>query len=123
GGVDMRPGPSGCGPDVAGDLHAARVVDGAGAHHHEPRVRVAMAVNGRATLAAEVPAQRASALRGRVVVALGRALSDPEILALDHGIHRAAGAGGLLAVGAMAGPQAGHRGGDGVTDGAAEAAA
>src|SRR6267378_1891082 len=94
----------------------------AGADHDEPRVRVAVAVDRRAAVGAEMAAQRAAAVRGGIVVAPGRPLGDLEAVARDDGIHAAAAARTPLAVGAMAGAQSGDGGADRVADGAAEAA-
>src|SRR3954468_11954815 len=65
--IDVRPRARGRGPDVAGDFHAARVVERARAHQEEPGPGIARAVDRRAASAAEVAAQRAAALRRRVV--------------------------------------------------------
>src|SRR5262245_32942614 len=121
--VDVRPGGGGGGPDVAHDLEAALVVEGAGAHHDEAGVRVAVAVDRRGALLAEVAAQGAAAARGGVVVLARGPLGDPELVARHHRVDAAAAAGVLLAVDAVAGAQAGDGGVDGVADGAAEAAA
>src|SRR5687767_8763048 len=121
--IDVVPRPRARRPDVPGDLHAARVVERAGAYHDEAGIRIAVAVDRRAALAAEMPAQGAAAVRGGIVVALSRALRDLEAVGGDHGVDGAAGAGSLLAVYAVAGAQAGHGGVDGVADGTAEAAA
>src|SRR3989449_7337766 len=69
--IDVCPGARARGPDVSGDLHAAGIVQHAGAHDEESRIRVALAVDRRAAVGAEVAAQRAAALRGGIVRALG----------------------------------------------------
>src|SRR3989442_15130212 len=91
-GIDVVPGPLAGGPDVGGDLQAAGIVERAGADHHEPRVRVAVAVDRRAAVGAEMAAQRAAAVRGGIVVAPGRPLRDLEAFAGDDGIDGAAAA-------------------------------
>src|SRR3989442_6983713 len=121
-GIDVVPGPLAGGPDVGGDLQAAGIVERAGADHDEPRVRVAVAVDRRAAVGAEVAAQRAAALRGGIVVALGRPLGDLEAVAGDDGIDGAAAPRSPLAVCAMASAPRGDGGAHGVADGSAEAA-
>src|SRR3954465_14375313 len=121
--IDVRPGARGRGPDVAGDFHAARVVERPRAHHDEAGPRIAMAVDRRAASAAEVAAQRAAALRRRVVVVSRLTLGDLERVFGHDGIDGAAGARRLLAVLAVAGAQACYGRGDRVADGAAKAAA
>src|SRR5438309_1086532 len=88
--IDVGPGPRARGPDVGGDFHAAGIVERAGANHDEPRVRIAVAVDRRAAVGAEMAAQRTAALRGGIVVALGRPLGDLEAVAGDYGIDGAA---------------------------------
>src|SRR5438552_12022098 len=100
--IDVGPGPRARGPDVSGDLHAAGIVQRAGAHDEESRIRVALAVDRRAAVGAEMAAQRAAAVRGRVVVFPGCALGDPEARARHDGGDGAGGAGRFLAVRAMA---------------------
>src|SRR5207253_7832201 len=100
----------------------AGIVQRAGAHDEESRVRVALAVDRRAAVGAEMAAQRAAAVRGRVVVFPGCALGDPEARARHDGVDGAGGAGRFLAVRAMASAQRRDGGVDGVADGAAEAA-
>src|SRR3954471_2024 len=100
--IDVRPGARGRRPDVAGDLHAARVVERAGAHDHEAGLRIAVAIDGRAAGAAEMAAEGAAALRGGVVVVTRLALGDLETVFRHHRIDGAAGAGRFLAVVAVA---------------------
>src|SRR5687768_9761771 len=120
--VDVRPGPGAVRPDVRGDPHVAGIVQGARAHHHHAGIGFALAVDGRAAVAAEKPEQGAAAVRAGGV-ALGRSLRDAERVARQDGIDAAAGARALLAMGAVACAQLGDGGGEGISDGAAEAAA
>src|SRR5574341_562666 len=91
--------------------------------HDEAGVRVAVAVDRRAAIRAEVAAQGAAAFGRAVVVAPGLPLRDAEALARHDGVDRAAGPGGFLAVEAVAGAQRADGRGDRVANGAAEAAA
>src|SRR5947208_1213582 len=120
--IDVGPGPRARGPDVSRDPHAAGIVQRAGAHDEESRIRVALAVDRRAAVGAEMAAQRAAAVRGRVVVFPGCALGDPEARARHDGVDGAGGAGRFLAVRAMASAQRRDGGANGVADGSTEAA-
>src|SRR6476646_4948073 len=122
-GLDVGPRARARGPDMRGDLQAARIVERAGPHHDESDPRVAVAVDRRAAGRAEVPAQRAAALRGRIVVAPRLALGNAECVLGHYGVDRAAAARGSLAVAAMAGAQRRDRRRDRIADGAAEAPA
>src|SRR5262249_10777853 len=119
--VDVGPRPRAPGHDVQADLHRRRIVEGPGAHRQELRVLLALAVNVRATVRAEVAMQRAPAVRDGCV-ALERALGHLECLARQHHVDRAARAGDLLAALAMAGTQLGDRHADGIADHAAKTA-
>ena len=82
-----------------------------------------MAVDRRAAVAAEMPAQGAAAQGRRIVVLLRRAARDAELPARHHGIDRAVVARGLAAVLAVAGAQRADGGADFIANGAAQAAA
>src|SRR5580765_5557867 len=120
--IDVGPGPLALRPDVRGQLHRRRILDGAGAHHHALRRDLALAVDGRAAVAAEVAVQDAAAV-GLLREPLRRALRDAEVLRRHERVDRAARAGDFLAVGAVAGAQFRNLCADAVTNGAAQATA
>src|SRR6185503_10739202 len=119
--IDVVPGAGARGPDVCRDLHPARIIERTGAHHDESGIRVAVAVDRRAAIAAEVAAQRAPALGRAVVVLFGFTLRDAEAVRRYDRVDGAAAAGRFLAVEAMAGTQRGDRRGNRVANRAAEA--
>src|SRR5256885_8287641 len=118
----MRPGPRTLGPDVRADLQIGGIVERARAHPEELRRRLAVTVEVRAAVAAEVTDERAAAV-GFLGIVLRCALGELEAIARDEGGHRAMRSGGALAIDAMAGAQLGDRRADGIADGAAKAAA
>src|SRR5688500_6600092 len=120
--IDVGPRPGALRPDVGGDLHAGRIVERADAQAAVLRRKLAPAEEGRAAVAAEEAVQRAPAV-GSDRIALGRALRNLQGGARNHRVNAARGAGGFLAVAAMAGAQLADRHADGVADRAAEAAA
>src|SRR5262245_3971233 len=120
--VDVVPRPGALRPDVAGDLHARRIVERPGAHGHHLGRLDALAVDRGTAIAAEVAIERAAAV-GPGAVALRGAALELERRARYHGVDAAARAGDLLATPAVAGAQLGDGHADGVAYGAAQAAA
>src|SRR5256885_6756076 len=118
----MRPGPRTLGPDVRADLQIGGIVERARAHPEELRRRLAVTVELRAAVAAEVTDERAAAV-GFLGIVLRCALAELKAIAWDEGGHGAMGAGRALAIDAVAGAQLGDRRANRIADGAAKAAA
>jgi hypothetical protein len=100
--VDVHPLPRTVGPDVHDEFHIIGRIEAADLEHHHLRDFFPLAVDRRAAVAAEIPVEDISALGG-IGKHLGLTRGKGHGARRDQRVITRTGAGGFLAMGAMAG--------------------